>query len=57
MTIKELINQCETRLNYLKNYRKTNIELGNTELVNSLDIEILQTQETLETLKIPKTMF
>ena len=51
MTIKELINQCETRLNYLKNYRKTNIELGNTELVNSLDVEILQTQETLETLK------
>jgi hypothetical protein len=51
MTIKELINQCEIRLNYLKNYRKTNIELGNTELVNTLDIEILQTQETLETLK------
>jgi hypothetical protein len=51
MTIEKLIAQCETRLNYLKNYRKTNIELGNTELANSLDIEILQTQETLETLK------
>jgi hypothetical protein len=49
--IQKLIKQCETRLNYLKIYRNSNIELGNDEIVNKVDTEILEIEETIEKLK------
>jgi hypothetical protein len=49
--IQKLIKQCETRLNYLKSYRNSNIELGNDEIVNKVDTEIIEIEETIEKLK------
>jgi hypothetical protein len=51
MTIQELIEQCEIRLNYLKSVRISNIELNNLEMVARLDIDILETEQTIEILK------
>lgn len=50
MTIEKLIQQCEIRLDYLKRLKVSNIELNNQEIVNSLDIEIMETEQTLNTL-------
>jgi len=51
MTMQELIEQCEIRLNYLKSVRISNIELNNLEMVARLDIDILETEQTIEILK------
>lgn len=51
MTILKLIEQCEIRLEYLKQARISNIQLDNNQLVNKLDIEILELQETIDKLK------
>ena len=51
MTIQDLIKQVEIRLEYLKNSKTTNIQIGNYDMVNKLDIEILETEQTIETLK------
>jgi hypothetical protein len=51
MTIQEVISHVEIRLDYLKNFKTANIQIGNSEMVNKLDIEILETEQTLETLK------
>ena len=50
MTIQELIIQVEIRLEYLKRLKVSNIELNNQKIVNSLDIEIIETEQTLNTL-------
>ena len=51
MTISELIQQCEIRLDYLKALRVSNIQLNNQEMVNKLDVEIMQTEQTIIKLK------
>lgn len=51
MTIAKLIEQCEIRLEYLKSVKFSNIQLDNSELVNKLDVEILEMEETLNKLK------
>jgi hypothetical protein len=50
MTIQELIEQCEIRLNYLKSARISYIQLNNLEMVTKLDVEILETESTIQTL-------
>jgi hypothetical protein len=51
MTIEKLIQQCEIRLDYLKNLRLSNIQLNNQDMVNKIDTEIMETEQTLNTLK------
>jgi hypothetical protein len=51
MTIDILINQCEIRLEYLKSQKHSNIQLSNLDLVNKIDIEIIQVEQTIEKLK------
>jgi nucleoid-associated protein YejK len=51
MTIQKLIEQLNIRLNYLKSARISYIELNNLEIVARLDIEILETEQTIEILK------
>lgn len=51
MTVEELISQCELRLEYLKSSRVSNIQLGNNDIVNKIDIDILETENTIIKLK------
>ena len=51
MTISDLIKQCEIRLDYLKVQKLYNTQLANFDLVNKLDVEIFQTEQTLDKLK------
>lgn len=51
MTIDSIIQQCEIRLDYLRSVRISNIQLGNNDLVNRLDVEILELEETINKLK------
>ena len=51
MTLQELINNVEIRLDYLKSIRLSKIQLNDQEIVNQLDVEILETEQTLQTLK------
>lgn len=51
MTIPKLINQCEIRLEYLISSKHSYTQLGNTEMVLRLEIEIAETEQTLEKLK------
>lgn len=51
MTIPELITACERRIAYLKSVRGSAVALGDMAQVDRVDIEISQTQETLNKLK------
>jgi hypothetical protein len=51
MTLEKLIKQCETRLDYLKSQRHSFIQLDNSDMVNKLDTEILEMEETMSKLK------
>ena len=51
MTIEKLITQCEIRLEYLKSQKYSNTQLGNSDIVNKLDTEILEIEETINRLK------
>jgi hypothetical protein len=51
MTIQDLIKHCEIRLEYLAQQKFHNIQLANSDMVNKLDVEIFQTEQTLNTLK------
>jgi hypothetical protein len=52
MTVQQLLNQCEVRLDYLKNLRLSNVQLDNQVMVNKLDLQIMETEQTIEKLKI-----
>lgn len=51
MTILALIKQCETRLNYLVALKNSNVQLENHDIVNKIDSEILQLEDTISKLK------
>lgn len=51
MTIPDLINQCKIRLDYLKSAKISNIQLGNNDLVNKIDVEILEVEQTISKLE------
>jgi len=51
MTITTIIQQCEIRLEYLRSIKISNIQLGNNDLVNRLDVEILELEETINKLR------
>jgi len=51
MTIPKLIIQCEIRLEYLKSSKLSYTQLGNTEMVLKLEMEIAETEQTLLKLK------
>lgn len=51
MTIQELIDLAQSRINYLNSQKSATIQMGNaTELIR-IDMELLQTQETLNALQ------
>jgi len=51
MTINDLINYCETRLEFLKTLKISYIQLGEYDMVNKIDAQILETENTLVQLK------
>lgn len=51
MTIQDLVDQLQIRLDYLKVARLSNIQLNRLEMVVKLDVEILETEQTIQTLK------
>jgi hypothetical protein len=51
MTIKELIKQCEIRLNYLIGMKNYYVQQNNTEMVLITETEISETEQTIEKLK------
>jgi hypothetical protein len=51
MTIIDLTKQCEIRLEYLKSMRYSCIQLNNIEMVNRIDLEIIQIEQTIDNLK------
>ena len=51
MTINDLIKQCEVRLDYLKTVKISYTQLGDHEMVTKIDLEILEVEQTLNTLK------
>lgn len=51
MTIQDLIKQCEIRLDYLKSAKLSNTQLQNNQVVDKIDMEILEVQETISKLK------
>lgn len=53
MTINDLINFCETRLDFLKTLKISYIQLGDYEMLNKIEAQILETENTLNQLKNP----
>jgi len=51
MTISDLIKYCEIRIDFLSNSKLTYIQLADYEMVNKIELEITQTQNTLDILK------
>ena len=51
MTILAIIKQCEIRMSFLNALKNSNIELENYDLVNKIDAEILELQDTIDKLK------
>ena len=51
MTILALIKQCEIRMSYLNALKNSNIQLENYDIVNKIDAEILELQDTIDKLK------
>ena len=51
MTVQDLVDQSQIRLDYLKVARLSNIQLNRLEMVVKLDVEILETEQTIQTLK------
>jgi hypothetical protein len=51
MTIPELIKICQIRLDYLSLQKNSYIQLGDFDTANKIDVEILDTQNTLNFLK------
>ena len=51
MTIPELISFCQTRVDFLYSQKNSYIQLGDLVSVSRIEIEILDTQKTIDTLK------
>jgi len=51
MKIIDLIKQCEVRLEYLKNMRHSYVQQAEHDLINKVDSEILELEETINKLK------
>lgn len=51
MKIEEVVFILENRIKTLNQQRDNAVMSGNLELVNQLDVEIIETQNTLDTLK------
>lgn len=51
MTIPELIKSCEKRLVYLQTLRSSATDLGDLRQVDALDVQIAETQDTLNKLR------
>ena len=51
MTINDLIKYCEIRLDFLKNQKITYIQLGDYEMINKIELQILESEITLNQLK------
>ena len=47
MTINDLIKQCEIRKEYLQALKHSNIQLNNQDVVNKIDAELLEIENTL----------
>jgi hypothetical protein len=51
MSIPELIKFCEIRIDFLHSQKNSYIQLGDLTTVSTIDIQILDTQKTIDTLK------
>jgi hypothetical protein len=51
MTIYDLIRYCEIRLEFLKNQKTTYIQLNEYDMVNKIEMQILESEITLNQLK------
>jgi hypothetical protein len=51
MTINDLINFCITRLEFLKALKISYIQLGDYDMVNKIESQILETENTLNHLR------
>jgi hypothetical protein len=51
MTIPELIKFCEIRVDFLHSQKNSYIQLGDLAIVNKIEVEISDTQKTIDTLK------
>jgi hypothetical protein len=51
MTINDLIKYCEIRLEFLKNQKTTYIQLNDYDMVNKIEIQIFESEVTLNQLK------
>lgn len=52
MTIPELIKFCEIRIDFLYSQKNSYIQLGDLVSVSRIEIEILDAQKTIDTLKV-----
>jgi hypothetical protein len=51
MTIPELIKFCEIRVDFLRSQKNSYIQLGDLASVYKIEVEISDTQKTIDTLK------
>jgi hypothetical protein len=51
MTINDLIKFCESRLEYLKALKLSYAQLGDYDMLNKVEAQILETENTLNQLK------